>query len=290
VNDFEYQAPATVDEAVATCAQRGAGVRVLAGGTDLLVGLREGLLQADVVVDVKRIPELTAIDIGADGSLTFGAAVPCHRLWRDERIVAGWPALTDAAALIGSWQIQGRASVGGNLCNSSPAADSIPALIAAGAVCVVAGPSGRRRVSAADFVTAPGQNVLETGEILVAFELPAPVARSGSRYIRFIPRNEMDIAVAGAGAWVRVDAEGSSIEEARIALAAVAPTPVVAAEAAAFLVGRTISEDVLREAGELAKKAASPITDLRGTAEYRMHLVGVLVRRSLAVAVERANG
>jgi carbon-monoxide dehydrogenase medium subunit len=180
--------------------------------------------------------------------------------------------------------------VGGNLCNSSPAADTIPALIAHAAVCHIAGPDGRRSVRAAEFCTAPGKNVLGRGELLVALEFPPPVPRSGARYLRFIPRNEMDIAVAGAGVWVRLDPTGQQIEEARIGLAAVAPTPLEATEVAAWLAGRPATPESFAEAGRMAQAIARPITDMRGTAEYRRHLVAVLTRRALADAVGRARG
>jgi CO/xanthine dehydrogenase FAD-binding subunit len=290
LKDFAYAAPRRLDEAVALLAERGRKAKVLAGGTDIIVQLREGLREADLVLDVKKIPELLELAFRPDGGLTLGAAVPCHRLYADSRIVEAYPSLTDAARIIGGWQIQSRASVGGNLCNSSPAADTIPALIVEDAICRIAGPSGTRTVRAADFCTAPGKNVLAEGELLAAIDLPRPQRRSGSRYLRFIPRNEMDIAVAGAGAWVRVDAAGEVIEAARLALAAVAPTPVAALEAAAWLAGKPPTRETLEQAGELARKVARPISDLRAPADYRLHLVGVLVRRALEGAVARARG
>ena len=290
MQDFEYAAPASIEEAITLLAEPGANARILAGGTDILVQLREGLRQTALVVDIKKIPELGAIAVAADGSLRLGAAVPCHRIWSDARLVAGYPAVTDSARIIGGWQIQGRASLGGNLCNSSPAADSIPALIVEKATCEIAGPRGRRQVPAVEFCTAPGKNVLERGEFVVALSFPPPEARAGSRYIRFIPRNEMDIAVAGSGVWLRLDAAGKTVEAARIALAAVAPTPVAATEAAEWLAGKPASEESWKKAGELARRVARPITDLRGPKEYRVHLVGVLVARALATAAERARG
>ena len=289
MQDFEYAAATTVDEAVSLLAARGERAKILAGGTDILVQLREGLRQADLVVDIKRIPALTQTSFTAQGGLRLGASVPCYRIYGDERITKAYPALADSARIIGGWQIQSRASIGGNLCNSSPAADSIPSLIAYNAVCHMAGPEGTRTVPAAEFCTAPGRNVLGRGEFLVTIEFPPPAPHSGSHYLRFIPRNEMDIAVVGVGAWVRLDATKQKIEEGRIGLAAVAPTPLLAAEASAFLAGKPATIETLTQAGELARKSAKPISDMRGPAEYRVHLVGVIARRALEKAVERAR-
>ena len=289
LNDFDYSAATTVDEAVSLLAAGGERARVLAGGTDLLVQLRERQRDADLVVDVKRIPELGQFAYDPSTGLRLGAAVPCHRIYGDADVSAAYAGLIDAASLIGGWQIQGRASVGGNLCNASPAADSIPALIAYDAVANIAGPQGQRDVSVAEFCTSPGQTVLQRGEFLVSISLPPPSPRSGAAYQRFIPRNEMDIAVVGVGARIDLADDGKTISAARIGLAAVAPTPVVAEEASAWLAGRTADEATFAEAGELAKKSARPISDLRGTAEYRTHLVGVLTRRVLAQAADRAQ-
>lgn len=289
MKDFEYAAAATVDEAVSLLAARGDRARVLAGGTDLIVQLREHLRDADLVVDVKRIPEVNQLTRTRDGGLLLGAAVPAVRIYREESIARDYGGLVDAARIIGGWQIQSRASIGGNLCNSSPAADSIPPLIATSAVCHIAGPSGTRHVPVAEFCTGPSRNVLERGELLVSLELPPQPPRSGSYYLRFIPRNEMDIAVAGAAAWIELDAAGTTILSGRIALAAVAPTPVYAEEASRSLAGRPADETTYATAGELAKPAARPISDMRGPADYRRHLVGVLVRRALVGAVERAR-
>jgi CO/xanthine dehydrogenase FAD-binding subunit len=289
LEDFDYAAATTVDEAVSLLAARGERAKILAGGTDILVQLREGLRHADLVVDVKKIPELASIGYTPKGGLKLGAAVPCYRIYGDPKIAQAYPALADAARIIGGWQIQSRASIGGNLCNSSPAADSIPALIAYDVVCHIAGPQGTRSVPVAQFCTAPGRNVLARGEFLVTLEFPPPGPRSGAHYQRFIPRNEMDIAVVGAGAWVQLNGKGDTIEAARIGLAAVAPTPVVASEAGKWLAGKPATPETLAQAGELAKQAAKPISDMRGPAEYRVHLVGVLTRRTLATAVERAK-
>jgi carbon-monoxide dehydrogenase medium subunit len=289
LKDFEYAAAATVDEAVSLLAARGEKARVLAGGTDILVQLREGQREADFVLDIKKIPELMAVDYSPQRGLRLGAAVPCYRIYGDAQVSAAYPALADAARIIGGWQIQSRASVGGNLCNSSPAADTIPALIALKATCHIAGPQGARNVPVEQFCTAPGRNVLARGEFLVALAFPPPVRPSGSHYLRFIPRNEMDIAVVGCGAWLQLDSSGKTIQTARIALGAVAPTPLFAAEASSWLAGKPVSEEAFTQAGELARKVARPISDMRGPAEYRLHLLGVLVKRALARSAERAS-
>jgi carbon-monoxide dehydrogenase medium subunit len=288
LKDFEYAAATSVDEAVGLLAARGDRAKVLAGGTDIIVQLREHLREADLVVDVKRIPELTKLEFSAATGLKLGASVPCYQIYENAEISRAYPALADSARIIGGWQIQSRASIGGNLCNSSPAADSIPALIALGAKALIAGPDGRRSVPVEQFCTSPGRNVLKRGELLTGIELPAPAKQGGSHYQRFIPRNEMDIAVVGAGVWIRL--EGATVAEGRIALGAVAPTPLYAAEASDFLKGKPATEETFKQAGDLARKIAKPISDMRGPAEHRVHLVGVLVARSLATAAERARG
>lgn len=287
--DFDYAAPTSIDDAVGLLNEYGDRAKLLAGGTDIIVQLRERLRDADFVVDVKKIAELMEIEYSPEHGLRLGAGVPCYKIYDDETIAAAYPALADSTHIIGGWQIQTRASVGGNLCNSSPAADSIPSLIAHQATAHIAGPNGRRTLPVDQFCTAPGRNALETGELLVALTLPPPSGKTGSAYQRFIPRNEMDIAVVGAASWVQLDDAGESIAQARIALAAVAPTPQFAEEASSWLVGKPTTEATFAEAGELAKNVASPISDMRGTAEYRTHLVGVLTKRTLAKAVERAR-
>ena len=287
---FDYARVSSVDEAVALLAQHNGGARVLSGGTDLLVALREGRLSTDLVVDIKGIPDVEEMTYSSDSGLNLGAAVPCHRMYNDAGLTATYPGLMDSAHLIGGIQIQGRASMGGNLCNASPAADSIPALIAHSAVAVVAGPNGRREVAVEDFCTAPGRTVLEAGEFLISLQIPAPQPGFGAAYLRFIPRNEMDIAVVGVGASVQLSADGSTIESARIALAAVAPIPLYVEAAGAALAGKAISDEVIDQAAAIAQETAKPIDDMRGTAVYRKHLVAVLTRRTLALAIERARG
>jgi len=283
---FDYAAPASVGEAVGLLTAH-PGARLLAGGTDLLVQLRAGRRETDLVVDVKRIPELNAIHYDPKHGLTLGAAVPCYRIYGDGTIARNYPALAEVASLIGGTQIQGRASIGGNLCNAAPSADSVPLLIAFGASCEIAGTKGTRTMAVEDFCLAPGRNALQPGELLVSLHLPAPKPHSGARYLRFIPRNEMDIAVAGVG--VEVVLENGTFRSARIALAAVAPTPLFVPEAEEALAGKPVNESSIAAAAAVARSAAKPITDMRGTAEYRRHLCAVLTRRALEAAVERAR-
>jgi len=288
VRAIRYAGPTTVDDAIGVLAEHTGRARMLAGGTDLIVQVREGLRDWDVFVDAKRIPELMGIASGGDGSLTLGAAVPCAAVYADPRITRTLPALADSASIIGGTAIQSRASIGGNLCNSGPAADSAPALIAHGARCDIAGPAGPRAVPAERFCAAPGQNVLGPGELLVSLTFPVSPPGSGAAYARFIPRGEMDIAVVGAAASVTLD--GGRIVAARIALGAVAPTPLFVPEAGAAIVGRAPDEETYAFAAAAARDAARPISDMRGTAEHRRHLVGVLVTRVLRRAVERSRG
>ncbi|MGE3537161.1 MAG: xanthine dehydrogenase family protein subunit M [Candidatus Tectimicrobiota bacterium] len=287
---FDYVAVQTVDEAVSLLAAKGAQARVLAGGTDLIVQLREGRRSLELVVDVKKIPDVNVLSYDPQQGLHLGAAVPCHRIYGNATIARAYPGLMDAFTLVGGTQIQGRGSVGGNLCNSSPAADTIPTLIAHRAVCIIAGPNGRREVPVEQFCTAPGRNVLANGELLVSLRCPAPAKNSGAHYLRFIPRNEMDIAVVGVGSAVTLGDDLATVTAARIALGAVAPTPLLAEEAAAALIGKPISDATLAAAAAAAQALAKPISDMRGTAEQRRHLVGVLTRRTLQGAIARAKG
>jgi CO/xanthine dehydrogenase FAD-binding subunit len=289
LQDFTYVTAESVDEVIKLLAEKGDMARVLSGGTDLLVALREGRRKADLVVDVKRLKETTEMSLDAQQGLTLGAAVPCHRMYDDKAVSKSYPGLIDAAGLIGGVQIQGRAGMGGNLCNASPAADSIPALIAHSAICNVAGPNGRRQIAVEDFCVAPGRNALQNGEFLVSLQIPAPKAGFGAAYLRFIPRNEMDIAVVGVGASVQLDETRSKIVSARIALGAVAPKPLFVSAAGDSLAGKAISDAAIEEAARIAQAAATPITDMRGTAEYRKHLAAVLTRRALQKAIERAK-
>jgi CO/xanthine dehydrogenase FAD-binding subunit len=283
---FDYAAPVSVAEAVGLLTAH-PSARLLAGGTDLLVQLRAGRKETDLVVDAKRIPELNALHYDPAHGLTLGSAVPCYRIYGDKTVARAYPSLVEVASLIGGTQIQGRASIGGNLCNAAPSADSIPLLIALGATCHIAGPRGSRDVAVEEFCVAPGRTVLQPGELLVSIHLPPPAPHSGARYLRFIPRNEMDIAVAGVG--VEVVLENGRFRSARVALAAVAPTPLYVREAGEALAGSPVDEASIATAAEIARKSARPITDMRGTSDYRSHLCAVLTRRALEGAVERAR-
>ena len=287
---IDYVAPKSIQEAVELMASKGDQARAMAGGTDLLVQLRGGRRTSEVVVDIKDISELNQLTYDSQKGLTIGAAVPCYKIYKDDQIAGLYPGLVDSASLIGSIQIQGRASIGGNLCNSAPSADGIPALIALGAVANVAGPNGNREIPVEEFCTGPGQNVLGSGEILVSVSIAAPQDNSGAAYLRFIPRNEMDIAVAGVGASVLLDSSGQNFVSARIALASVAPTPVFSKAAGDSLAGKPVSDDSINEAAEKAMGDAKPITDMRGTIKQRTHLIGVLTRRTLDNAIKRARG
>lgn len=286
---IDYVAPTSLSEAVSVLSANGDRARPLAGGTDIIVQLRGGRRELDVLVDAKKIPELNQIELN-DSGLRLGAAVPCFQVYQNQAVAAAYPGLIDAAGLIGSIQIQGRASIGGNLCNAAPSGDSIPPVITLGGEAHINGPNGWRSVAAEDFCTGPGRSVLEPGEILVGIQIPAPAANSGTAYLRFIPRNEMDIAVAGVSSSVVLDASGQTIQSARIALASVGPTPILASAAGDSLTGKAVSDDAIAEAGRLASEAATPITDMRGTIRQRHHLVDVLTRRTLNIAIRRARG
>ena len=288
MKDFQYAAPSTVEDATRLLSEHGSRARILAGGTDIIVQLREGMCEADVVVDIKKIPELVQYQYASDSGLTLGAAVSCCNLYEDSQLADLYGALADSSRIIGGWQIQSRASVGGNLCNASPAADCIPALIALNATAHITGPDGERQVAVEDFCISPGTNILADGEFLISLQIPAQSANMASAYERFIPRNEMDIAVVGVGSWVSLDDAGR-ITAARISLGAVAATPLFAAAASDHLIGKEPTEENFAQAGELAQQIATPITDMRGTAAYRTHLVAVLVKRTLTTAVQRAT-
>jgi carbon-monoxide dehydrogenase medium subunit len=285
---FRYIRAQNVEHAATLLQQQEGRAHILAGGTDLIVALRERRLETDLVIDIKGIPEVDELTQNAEG-LRIGAATPCYRIYGNESVVQHYPGLVDAARLIGGVQIQGRASLGGNLCNASPAADSIPALIVHHAICDIALPQTRRRVPVEEFCIAPGRTVLGRGEFLASLHLPPPPAGFGAAYLRFIPRNEMDIAVVGVGASVQLDESGRGIVAARIALGAVAPTPLLVSAAGAALVGAEVSEAAIARAAQIAQTAARPISDMRGTAEFRRHLVGVLTQRALNKAIERAS-
>lgn len=280
---FDYAAPPTVAAAIELLRRDGA--RAMAGGTDLLVQMKERRTVAEFVVDLKRIPDLNRLAYSSGDGLRVGAAVPVSRLWQHPEVKRIYPTLAYCSSLIGSWQIQNRATLGGNLCNASPAADGIPGLIVYGAEAVVNGPGGERRVPVAQFCTAPGRTVLEPGEVLVELVVPPPMPHFGSAYQRFTAREEMDIAVVGVGAGLAVDPVTKRITAARIALGAVAPTPLRATAVEEALIGQEPAEAVLTRAAEVAANSVRPISDVRASAEYRTHLVRVLTDRVLRAAL-----
>ena len=283
-----YTAPTSIDDAVKALAASAGLAKVLSGGTDLLVQMKSGRTRPELIVDTKHIPGLVGIREQGD-QFVIGAATPGVMISADERLIRAYPGIVEGVDLIGSTQIQGRASIAGNLCNASPAADSVPPVIAARAKAVVAGPNGRREVPVESIVTGPGQTSLQKGEFVVEFRVPKPKPRQSDAYLRFIPRNEMDIAVVGVGASVTLDLNDDRITQARVALGAVGPTPIFAREASQALAGKRINDEAIERAAQLATTASSPIDDMRGTAEFRRHVTGVLTRRSLAKAIERAR-
>ena len=285
MSQVEYIAPTSPEQASA--ALLAAGARPLGGGTDLLVQLRAGRVAAGVIVDIKRIPE--AIGIRQEGGgFVIGAATPGITLSEHRALCLAWPGVVEAANLIGSTQIQGRASMAGNLCNASPAADSVPALVAARATCLVVGPGGRRTAAVESIAVGPGRTSLAAGEFVLEIHLPARPARSGDAYLRFIPRTEMDIAVVGAAVNLTLDASGV-ITDAHVSLGAVAPTVLLVPEAAAALIGSRLDDAALDRLDAAARAACHPISDKRGTLEFRTKIAGVLARRAAVIAYGRAE-
>src|SRR5271163_2405609 len=283
---LSFTAPTTVDEAVRTLASTQGLARPLSGGTDLLVQMRSGRVRPEVIVDLKRIPELIGIREESD-RFVVGASTPGTIVYENEALTRAWPGIVEGLDLIGSEQIQGRASLAGNLCNASPAADSVPALITARATALIAGPDGRREALVEAIVTGPGQTSLKKGEFIVEFHIPKPKPRQADAYLRFIPRTEMDIAVVGCAVNVTLDAAGLCTD-ARVVLGAVAPTQIVCDASAKALIGHRLDEPTLAALDAAAGRACNPITDKRGTIEYRIKVAGVLARRAAAIAFERA--
>jgi len=288
MSEMLSEAPKSLADAVALLAGANGAARVLAGGTDLLIQMRSGRLQPELLVDVKGIPEMRSI-AAESGGFRFGAAVSCMELVEHAAFARTWPGLTDAVKLIGSIQVKGRATVGGNLCNASPAADSVPALIAAGAVASIVGPGGRREARVEDIATGPGKTSLAKGELVASFLLPQRAPRSGDAYLRFTPRTEMDIAVVGAGVNLTLDAQGVC-SQARVALGAVAERALLVPQAAAALIGSKVDAAALERLAAAASAACRPIDDKRGTKEFRIKIAGVLARRAAAIALARARG
>lgn len=285
---MRYERPDTIEDATALLAGAGAKSFVLAGGTDLLVRMQSDAFEADLIVDIKSISGMDTVTQTDEGFL-IGATVPAAALSEDAALMAAWPGVVEAANLIGSTQIQGRCTIVGNLCNASPAADSVPALVAAGALARIAGPSGTRDIPVIDIPTAPGKTSLAKGEIIQAVLLPKPAAMSGDAYLRFIPRTEMDIAVVGVGVNLTLDSDGT-VKAARIALGAVGPTVVLVDEAAQALIGTTLEDAALEALAAACSAASNPIDDKRGTVPFRKQVAGVLARRAAQTAYTRAGG
>lgn len=284
---MRYESPTSTREAVALMAGERGDAYLLAGGTDLLVRMRGEFIDPDLVIDIKRLPGIREIRNTAFG-FSIGAGVPCAALGRSKPLVRAWPGVVEAAQLIGSDQIQGRCTIVGNLCNASPAADSVPALVAAKAKAIVVGPGGRRRLAVEKVVTGPGTTSLEKGDIVVAIVLPNRPAKSGDAYLRFIPRSEMDIAVCSAGVSLTLGPR-NVVKQARVALGAVARTVVLVPKAARAIVGTRLENDALMQLAAACEAACSPIDDKRGTAKYRTEVAGVLARRAAAIAYDRAQ-
>ena len=284
---MDYHLPTSLEQACSLLAANNS-VRILAGGTDLLVQMRGGFIEPSQIIDIKALPGITDVILDTDG-LTLGAAAAAQSITERDDIAAIYPGLVEAIDLIGSTQIQGRCSVGGNLCNASPAADSVPALIANGARCNIAGSAGVRQVPVEAFNTGPGQNCLAADEMLVSIFVPRPNAKSADAYLRFIPRTEMDIAVVGVAVSLSLDEQGICTH-ARVAIGAVAPTALLVTEAAQEIVGGAVDDAVLDKMAAVVSAAANPISDKRGSADYRRKVVGVLARRAAITALQRAGG
>ena len=285
---MRYERPQTIEAATALLAGTEAKSFVLAGGTDLLVRMQKDDFEAALIVDIKAISGMDTVT-ETDDSFVIGAAVPSAALSEDAALLAAWPGVVEAANLIGSTQIQGRCTIVGNLCNASPAADSVPALVAAGAVARVAGPLGTREVPAIEIPTGPGKTSLAKGEIIEAVVLQKPEARAGDAYLRFIPRTEMDIAVVGVGVNLTLD-EGGIVTAARVALGAVGPKVILVNAAAKTLIGSKLEDTAIEALAEACSVASTPIDDKRGTVAFRKQVVGVLARRAAQTAYTRAGG
>jgi CO/xanthine dehydrogenase FAD-binding subunit len=284
---MRYEAPTSLDAAVTLLTDAKGTAKIMAGGTDVIVLLHAEVIEPELLVDIKYIPEVTAIS-ESGGAYRIGAAVPGAVLCDHAGFSAAWPGVIEGLSLIGSTQIQGRASLGGNLCNGSPAADSVPAVIAAGATVNIIGPNGTRQALAEDIIVGPGKTSLATGEIVTSFDFPARPAHSSDCYMRLTPRTEMDIAVVGVGINLTLDDSGTCVA-ARVSLGAVAPTPLLVAEAANTLIGTKVDAAALDALGKAASAACNPISDKRGTKEYRIKTAAVMARRAAEKALERAK-
>tara|TARA_R110002110_G_scaffold11771_2_gene56342 strand:+ start:1484 stop:2341 length:858 start_codon:yes stop_codon:yes gene_type:complete len=284
---MRYEAPETLDAAVGLLAGESGQVKVLAGGTDVLVQIHADMIEPDVIVDIKKIAEMREV-ANEDGAWRFGAAVTGKELMDNAAFNAAWPGVMDGVRLIGSVQVRGRATVGGNLCNASPAADSVPPMIAARAVATVIGPNGTREVPVEDIAVGPGKTSLEKGEFVVSFQLPKRPPNSGDAYLRFTPRTEMDIAVVGCAVNLTLDDSGTCTD-ATVSLGAVAARALIVEDAARALIGTKVDDAAMEALAAAASAAASPIDDKRGTVEFRTEVAGVLAQRAAAIALERAK-
>lgn len=285
---MQYEAPETTKAAVSLLAKAKGSAYVLAGGSDLLVRMKGGFIEPDLVVDIKRIKSMREVKKTATG-FSIGAAVPCAELGENKALVKAWPGVVEAANLIGSKQVQGRCTITGNMCNAGPAADSVPAMVAAGAKAVIQGPKGKRVIPVEQVAIAPGKTSLKKGELVESILLPARKPKSGDAYLRFIPRSEMDIAVVSAGVNLTLDGKGV-VTSARVALGAVAPTVLLVEAAAKAIIGTKLDDAALEKLGAAASAACRPIDDKRGTIEFRTKVAAVLAKRAAKIAYTRAGG
>jgi carbon-monoxide dehydrogenase medium subunit len=288
VTIMQFEAPQTVKAAAALLAKAKGSAYVLAGGSDLLVRMKGGFIEPDLIVDIKRIKGLSDIKKTASG-FSIGAAVPCAKMGEDKALKKAWPGVVEAANLIGSKQVQGRCTITGNMCNAGPAADSVPALVAAAAKAVIQGPKAKRTIPVEQVAVGPGKNSLKKGEIVESIQLPARPAKSGDAYLRFIPRSEMDIAVVSCGVSLSLDAKGA-VKDARVSLGAVAPTVLLVADAAKAIIGTRLDDAALEKLGKACSAACRPIDDKRGTIEFRTKVAAVLAKRAAKIAYSRAGG
>lgn len=286
---IDYERPINLKAALEILQNNGETTKILAGGTDILTKLRIRRELPDLLLDSKEIPELNELSYNPNSGLTVGGAVPLYKLYDHADVKEYYQSIVDSTKIIGGIPIQGRATLGGNLCNAAPSADAIPPLIVLGATASIHSLNGSREVSISEFCTGPGSTILKNNEIVVSINIPAPKQNSGAHYMRFIPRNEMDIAVVGVGTSVKLSDDGSKFEDAQVSLASVAPTPLHVTSITDYLSGKEINDENIEKAGELAKDASKPISDMRGTAEYRQHLCTVLTKRSLKQSIERAK-
>lgn len=284
---MRFESPTTTKEAAALLAGEQGDAYILAGGTDLLVRMKMGSIEPALVVDIKRISVTHEINVSAKG-ISIGASVSGATMSEHAKLIKSWPGVVEAANLIGSDQIQSRCTIAGNLCNASPAADSVPALIAAGAKAVIVGEQRRRTVPVEKIITGPGTTSLQKDELIESILLPKQAARSADAYLRFIPRTEMDIAVVGVG--IHLTLARGVIKSARVVLGAVAPTPILVSKAAKAIVGTKLDAQALENLAAACSDACDPIDDKRGTIEYRTRVAGVLARRAAVIAFKRAGG